>query len=177
MENIVHLVSMANALLAWAVVYWLIRPALVRAGPTTHLAALTAPHLFRYLGLVALVPALFDMRPLGFGETYHAIVGYGDWISGLLALATIVLIKAQSRHVVAAATAFNLVGLADFAHAGLQLAPKITDPSIIGDLGWILFTVYLPMLMVSHIAALWLLWGPVAERWSNTRNADGNTST
>jgi hypothetical protein len=147
-----HLISMANAILAWGMVYWLIRPRLIAAGRDTHLKALIAPHLFRYLGLIALIPALFDMRSLGFGETYHAIVGYGDFGSGLLALLSLYLLQRRSALAIPVIWIFNIVGLADFMHAGLQLAPAITDPAIIGPLGWPVFTIYLPMLIVAHLA-------------------------
>jgi hypothetical protein len=152
MEPYVHLVSIANALVAWGVVYLLLRPSLQRAGKKAHLMALIAPHLFRYLGLIALVPTLFDMRSLGFDGQFHAIIGYGDWISGLLALVALGLLAANSRVAIPFIWLFNIVGLADFANAGLRIAPAITDPAIIGDLGWIVFTVFLPMLIVSHLA-------------------------
>jgi hypothetical protein len=157
MENHVHLVSIANALVAWTVVYLLLRPALERAGERGHLLALTAPHLFRYVGLIALVPSLFDMRALGFSDSFHAVIGYGDWISGLLALVAILLLMANSRFAIPALWVFNIVGLLDFANAGLRIAPAIQDPAIIGDLGWVVFTVFLPMLIVSHAAGLVVL--------------------
>jgi hypothetical protein len=152
MYQYLHIISMANALFAWAMVYWLIRQRLLAAGHETHLKALLAPHLFRYLGLIALIPALFDMRSLGFGETYHAIVGYGDFVSGLLALLSLCLLQRKSAAAIPVIWFFNVFGLADFLHAGLQLAPAIKDPAIIGPLGWPVFTIYLPMLIVSHLA-------------------------
>jgi hypothetical protein len=152
MYSYLHLISMTNALAAWGMVYWLIRPRLMAWGRDGHLKALIAPHLFRYLGLIALIPVLFDMRSLGFGDGYHAIVGYGDFASGLLALLSLVLLQRRSAFATPVIWLFNIVGLADFMHAGLQLAPAITDPAIIGPLGWPVFTVYLPMLIVSHLA-------------------------
>lgn len=152
MESYLHLISIANALVAWGVVYLMLRPALNRMDRDKHLMALIAPHLFRYVGLIALIPSLFDMRSLGFDDQFHAIIGYGDWISGLLALVAIGLLAAKSRLAIAFVWLFNIVGLADFANAGLRIAPAIKDPAIIGDLGWIVFTVFLPMLIVSHLA-------------------------
>jgi hypothetical protein len=152
-----HIISIANALIAWGAVYWVIRPRLIASGGKTHLTVLILPHLFRYLGLIALIPSLFDMRALGFDDSYHAIVGYGDWISGLLALVALILVRTQSRFAVPILWLFNIVGMADFMHAGLQLAPSITDPAIIGPLGWPVFTVYLPMLIVSHLSMFALL--------------------
>lgn len=155
-----HVVSVANALIAWTVVYLMLRPALSVAGRRVHLMVLVAPHMFRYLGLVALAPHLFDMRGLGFSDAYHALIGYGDWLSGLLSLVALALLAVRSRLAIPAVLLFNIVGLADFANAGLRLAPAVTDPALIGDLGWILFTVYLPMLLVSHVAVFVVLLTP-----------------
>jgi hypothetical protein len=152
-----HNISIVNALIAWGLIYSLIRPFLNRSGQETHLVALISLHLFRYLGLIALIPSLFDVRALGFSDAYHTQIAYGDWISGLLAIVTILLIKARSRWAVPVTWLFNIFGIVDFLNAGLQLAPKITDPAIIGDLGWVVFTVYLPMLVVSHFAIFYLL--------------------
>jgi hypothetical protein len=152
-----HNISIANALIAWGLVYFLVRPSLNRAGQDTHLVILISLHLFRYLGLIALIPSLFDVRALGFGEAYHAQIAYGDWTTGLLAGVAILLIKAKSRFAIPMTWLFNSIGILDFMNAGLQLAPRITDPAIIGDLGWVVFTVYLPMLVVSHFAIFYLL--------------------
>jgi hypothetical protein len=152
-----HNISIVNALIAWGLVYFLARPSLNRAGHDTHLIVLISLHLFRYLGLIALIPSLFDVRALGFNDAYHAQIAYGDWISGLLAIAAILSIQLKSRWAIPITWFFNIVGIVDFLNAGLQLAPKITDPAIIGDLGWVVFTVYLPMLVVSHFAIFYLL--------------------
>lgn len=145
MESQLHNLSLVNAIAAWTTVYLLLRPRLARESVATHLTVLLVPHLFRYLGLIALIPSLFDMRSLGFSDTYHAIVGWGDFASGLLALAAIWLVQRQSRFALAGVWLFNVIGTADFLHAGLQLAPRISDPSVIGPLGWPVFTVYLPI--------------------------------
>jgi hypothetical protein len=152
-----HNISIANALVSWGLIYLLVRPALNRAGQETHLTVLISLHLFRYLGLIALIPSLFDVRALGFSDAYHTQIAYGDWISGLLAIAAILSIRSKSRWAIPIIWFFNIFGIVDFLNAGLQLAPKITDPSIIGDLGWVVFTVYLPMLVVSHFAIFYVL--------------------
>lgn len=156
----VHNISTANALLVWAAIYFVLRPSLNRAGKQAHLAALIAPHLFRYLGLITLLPHLFDVRALGFDDAYHAQIGFGDWTSGLLALLALALLGARSVLAIPAIWLFNIIGLADFLNAGLRLAPMISNPAVIGDLGWILLTFYLPMLVVSHIAIFVALLSP-----------------
>jgi hypothetical protein len=158
-----HNISIANALIAWGLVYFVVRPSLNRTGRDTHLVVLISLHLFRYLGLIALIPSLFDVRALGFSNAYHTQIAYGDWLSGLLAIAAILSIKARSRWAMPITWFFNIVGIVDFLNEGLQLAPKITDPSIIGDLGWVVFTVYLPMLVVSHLAIFYLLLAKNSE--------------
>jgi hypothetical protein len=159
MTSHLHNISIVNALVAWTAVYWLLRPRLARAPFDTRLATSLAPHLFRYLGLIAFVPTLFDMRALGFSDAYQSIVAWGDFASGLLALFAIGLV--HTRHPLAIPTVwvFNVVGMLDFCYAGLQLAPRITDSTIIGPLAWPVFTLYLPMLVVSHVAIFVLLWG------------------
>jgi hypothetical protein len=86
-------------------------------------------------------------------------------VSGILALIALALLMAKSRLAIPAIWVFNIVGLADFMNAGLRLAPMIDDPAMIGDLGWLLFTFYLPMLVISHIAIFFVLMskGPVFE--------------
>jgi hypothetical protein len=154
----IHNISVLNAIVAWVTLYMLGRTWLEGRGARRHLQLLVTPHVFRYLGLVALAPHLFDMRSLGFGDGYHALVGYGDWTSGLLALAALWLLERDSSIALPVVWVFNTVGLADFLNAGLRLAPSLTSPALIGDLGWVLFTIYLPMLLVSHLAIYRVLW-------------------
>jgi hypothetical protein len=150
--------STANALVAWAAVYLIfLRPRWV-PDRRTHLMALVAPHLFRYLGLIAVYPALFPVRSLGFDESYLAQIAWGDFGSGLLALVALVALARRSRFAVAWVWLFNIVGLVDFANAGLSMTTRLAaDPSAVGPLGWVLLTVYLPMLMVSHVALFFVL--------------------
>jgi hypothetical protein len=159
MPSYLHILSAANATLAWAALYLiLIRPGLA-GDPRRHLMWLTAPHLFRYLGLAALYPALFPVRDLGFSEDYLAQIAWGDTVAGWLALATLIALAARWRLAVALAWLFNVVGLADFLNAGLSMAlPLAADPASLGALGWILLTFYLPLLTVLHIASFALLW-------------------
>jgi hypothetical protein len=161
MTAYLHMLSTANALIAWSVIYLtLIRPRLAD-DPQTLLKWLIAPHLFRYLGLVALYPALFPVRELGFAESYLAQIAWGDFAAGLLALAALIALAVKARGALALVWIFNVFGVLDFAHAGLQMAlPLAADPAALGPLGWVLLTVYLPMLMVSHFAIFHALTRP-----------------
>jgi hypothetical protein len=135
-----------------------LRPRLAQK-PRSHLLVLTAPHLFRYLGLVALYPALFPVRSLGFSDTYLAIIAWGDTAAGWLALLAFVALVQGWQTARALTWTAHLWGLADFLNAGLSMAlPLTSDPSALGPLGWLLMTLYLPMLLVAHVAALTVLW-------------------
>lgn len=153
MTSYLHIISTANALIAWSAVYIvLLRPRLAR-DREAHLKVLVAPHLFRYLGLIALYPALFPVRGLGFSEAYLAQIAWGDFATGVLALVALLALHVRSTLAIPLVWLFNVVGLADFANAGLSMTlPLAADPAAVGPLGWVLLTFYLPMLMVSHIA-------------------------
>ncbi|MGL4553079.1 MAG: hypothetical protein ACRC33_18085 [Gemmataceae bacterium] len=154
MTGYLHILSINTALVAWAAVYLLfVRPrfAADRAGL---LKVLIAPHLFRYLGLVALLPTLFPVRALGgFSEEFMAVVAWGDYATGLLSLVALIALARRSGTATTWVWVFNVVGFADFANAaGRMTLPLIADPTAVGPLGWLILTVYLPMLIVSHVA-------------------------
>lgn len=158
MSSYFHIISMTNALIAWTAVYLIFMRPRLATDRDAHLKALIAPHLFRYLGLVALMDPLFPVRSLGFGETYLAIVAWGDYVTGLLALAAIVAVHAKARFAIPLVWTFNVVGFLDFANAGIQMTwPLTANPTAVGPLGWVILTVYLPMLIVSHVAIFRIL--------------------
>jgi hypothetical protein len=158
MTAYLHLFSTANALTAWTVLYLIfLRPAFA-ADPRRLVMLLIAPHLFRYLGLVAFYPELFPVGRLGFQPDYLAQVAIGDTVAGLLGLLALLALALRWRGAFALVVLFSAVGLLDFANAGLSMALELSaDPAALGPLGWVLMTLYLPMLTVSHLAILGLL--------------------
>jgi len=158
MTAYLHLFSTANALAAWTVLYLVfLRPAFA-ADPRRLVMLLIAPHLFRYLGLVALYPELFPVGRLGFEPAYLAQVAIGDTLAGLLGLVALLALALRWRGTLALVVLFSAVGLLDFANAGASMALTLSaDPAALGPLGWVLMTFYLPMLTVSHLGILALL--------------------
>jgi hypothetical protein len=153
MNSWLHVLSTANALVAWAVIYLLFLRPRVMHDTRAHLMALVAPHLFRYLGLVAIYPALFPVHTLGFTPEYLAQIAWGDFVSGLFALVALLALAGRWPAARGWVWLFNVIGVLDFANAGLSMTTKLAaDPAAVGPLGWVLLTVYLPMLMVSHVA-------------------------
>jgi hypothetical protein len=157
--DFLHLLSATNAVLAFTAIYLIaLRPRLADT-PRAHVMVLTAPHLFRYLGLVALYPALFPVRSLGFSKGYLTFIAWGDTVAGWLALLAFVALARRWQVAIALTWIAHLWGLADFLNAGVSMAiPLAADPAALGPLGWLLLTLYLPMLLVAHIAALSVLW-------------------
>lgn len=152
-----HLVANTAGIVAWAMVYAMLYRGLQARGFSAHAQALLAPQMFRFFGLIALVPAFFDMRPLGFDDTFHAIVAWGDFGAGVLAFVAIAALRAGWSSARALVWLFNIVGSVDLMHAAGQIAPRLHDPALIGPLGWLIFAIYLPMLVVSHGALFALL--------------------
>ena len=111
-------------------------------------------HSFRFIGLVFVLPGVVGPNlPAGFA-TFAA---YGDFATGVLAL--LALLTARTRPLSwSFIVAFNLVGtidiIVDYYHA-IQL----NLPALAGQLGatYLIAIVYVPMLMITHIAAFYLL--------------------
>jgi hypothetical protein len=157
MEKYFHIISIFNALVSFTIIYVFVRPYLIAGGHKQHLTVLLCVHLFRYLGLIALLPGLFDLSSLGFTKSYFAQIAYGDFLSGLLAIVCLIAVHSDFRMTTPLLWFFNLFGFIDLLNAGIRIAPKIQDPNILGGLGWIIFTVYLPAVIVSHLVIFYLL--------------------
>jgi hypothetical protein len=94
------------------------------------LKVLTALHLFRYLGLIALYPALFPVREPGFTEAHLAQITWGDTITGWLALPALIALHLKARLAIPLVWIFNILGFLDFANAGVSMAlPLMQDPA------------------------------------------------
>ena len=119
--------------------------------------AIATLHSFRFFGLVFIVPGVVGPNlPAGF-STFAA---YGDFAVGLLAMLALLTVRTHPLFW-SFVVAFNLVGtvdiLVDYYH-GTQLGL----PALAGQLGatyWIPI-IYVPLLMVTHFAAFYLLVRP-----------------
>ena len=113
-------------------------------------------HSFRFFGLVFVLPGVVGNLPSGF----TAVAAYGDFATGLLALAA--LLTARSRPLFwLFVAAFNVVGVADIL-IDYYNATMLDLPSIAGQLTttyWIP-VIYVPILMITHAVALYWLVKP-----------------
>ncbi len=112
-------------------------------------------HSFRFFGLVFLLPGVVGPNlPAGFAT----FAGYGDFAAGLLAILALLTVRVPPLFW-SFLVAFNLVGafdlLVDYYHA-----VRIGLPAVAGQLGaaYVIPILYVPMLMITHILAVyWLL--------------------
>ena len=152
-----HLVGYCFGLMAFIAIYLMIRPQLMAAGKETHLKALLAIHFFRYFGLTALLPGVFNLAPAGFSSSYLTQIALGDVVAAILALLAFLLLQIGSRAKFTAVWIFNIFGMLDYLNAGAQVTPNIHDANILGPFGWIIMTVFLPAWLVSHVSIFLVL--------------------
>jgi hypothetical protein len=125
--------------------------------------AIATLHGFRFFGLVFILPGVVGPRLPGGFATFAA---YGDLATGLLALLALSAFRVP-RLFWSFVAAFNVVGFVDiatdYAHAiqaGLPASP--------GELGaaYAIPVLYVPLLMITHVAALLLSMRSTAGRRS-----------
>ncbi len=111
-------------------------------------------HSFRFFGLVFLIPGVVGANlPAGFAS----FAAYGDFATGLLAMLALLTVRIRSvfwPFVIA----FNLVGTGDIIidyYHGNQVGLAM----LAGELGatYAIPIVYVPVLMITHVAAFYLL--------------------
>lgn len=114
-------------------------------------------HSFRFFGLVFILPGFVGPNlPAGFA-TFAA---YGDFAAGVLAVSALLTVRIRPLFWLFV-VAFNLVGavdiLLDYYHA-----IHVGVPALAGQLGaaYAIPILYVPMLMIAHIVALYWLVRP-----------------
>jgi hypothetical protein len=138
-------------LLCFGIYAW---PRLKAMDPVQAHRAIAALHSFRFFGLVFLIPGVVGARLPAEFATFAA---YGDFATGLLAMLALAAVRVRGLFW-PAVVAFNLVGavdiLVDYYH-GVRVA--LAD--VAGELGatYAIPIVYVPLLMITHGAAFYLL--------------------
>jgi hypothetical protein len=138
-------------LLCFGVYFWPKLKAMDRAEAQRAIATL---HSFRFFGLVFLIPGVVGAD---LPTRFAAFAAYGDFATGLLAM--LALLTVRKRWVFwPSIIAFNLLGaidiIVDYYH-GVQVGL----PELAGQLGaaYVIPIVYVPLLMITHFAAFYLL--------------------
>lgn len=138
-------------LLCFAAYVW---PRLRSMEPMEAQRAIATLHSFRFFGLVFLIPGVVgpDLAP-GFAS----FAAYGDFATGLLAMLALLAAKRPATFW-PLVVAFNVVGVVDL--VGDYYHGVMLDlPSHAGQLGatYAIPILYVPLLMITHVAAFYLL--------------------
>jgi hypothetical protein len=111
-------------------------------------------HSFRFFGLVFLLPGVVGPD---LPASFTTFAAYGDFVTGVLAILALLTVKIRPAFW-AFVVAFNIAGavdiLVDYYHA-----IRAGLPFVAGQLGatYVIPIVYVPMLMITHFAAFYLL--------------------
>lgn len=155
---IVFQIHLLLGYLPWLLCFGLyIWPKLKSMDRVDAMRAIAVLHSFRFFGLVFLVPGVVDARLPGSFATFAA---YGDFATGLLAMSALIAVRVRPLFWLFVA-AFNGVGAADIIvdyYHGMQ----IDLATIAGQLGaaYAIPILYVPILMITHVAAAYLLLSP-----------------
>jgi hypothetical protein len=162
-ENIfnVHLVLGYVAwLLCYRVYIW---PRLKSMDRVEAHRAIATLHSFRFFGLVFVVPGVVGPHlPGGFA----AFAAYADLATGVLAILALLTVRERPLFWLFV-VAFNLVGVADLS-LDYYHAVQANLPAVAGELGatYAIPIIYVPLLMITHIAAFYMLVRPRARQAS-----------
>jgi len=116
--------------------------------------AIATLHSFRFFGLVFILPGIVGPSlPVSFA-TFAA---YWDFATGILALLALLAVRIRPLFWMLV-VAFNLVGTIDLV-LDYYHATKVGLPELAGQLGatYVIPIIYVPMLMITHITAFYLL--------------------
>lgn len=116
--------------------------------------AIATLHSFRFFGLAFMVPGVVSPS---LPDSFATFAAYGDFVTGLLALAALLTIKIRPAFWLFVA-AFNVVGTADLVFDYYH-AIQVGLPARAGELGaaYAIPILYVPLLMITHGVALYLL--------------------
>ena len=119
--------------------------------------AIATLHSFRFFGLVFIVPGVVGSHLPG---DFAAFAAYGDLATGALALLALLTVRVRALFWLFV-VAFNLVGMADLL-LNYYHAVQANLPALAGELGaaYAIPIIYVPLLMITHIAAFYMLVRP-----------------
>jgi len=122
--------------------------------------AIATLHSFRFFGLVFILPGVVGADlPAGFASS----AAYGDFAAGVLAMLALLTVRIRPLFWLFV-VAFNLVGAADII-LDYYRATLAGLPALAGELGaaYVIPIIYVPVLMITHAVAFWLLARAVPE--------------
>jgi hypothetical protein len=148
----IHLVlGYVASLLCFSAYIW---PRLKLLDAVSAQRAIATLHSFRFFGLVFILPGVVGPN---LPASFTVFAAYGDFATGVLAILALLTIRIRSLFWFFV-VAFNLAGatdiLVDYYHA-----VRAGVPAVAGQFGATYFIpiIYVPLLMITHAAAFYLL--------------------
>jgi hypothetical protein len=123
--------------------------------------AIATLHSFRFFGLVFILPGVIGPNlPPHFGP----FAAYWDLATGVLAMLALLTVRTRPLFWLFL-VAFNVVGLVDLI-LDYYHAIQLDLPAVAGQLGaaYAIPIIYVPLLMITHVAAFYLLLSPESKR-------------
>jgi hypothetical protein len=122
--------------------------------------AIATLHSFRFFGLVFILPGVVGAN---LPTTFATYAAYGDFATGILAILALLTVGIRPLFWLFV-VAFNLVGVTDLIFAYYH-AMQAGLPAVAGQLGaaYVIPILYVPMLMITHVVALYWLMRPQPE--------------
>ena len=136
-------------------------PRLRSADPVEAQRAIATLHSFRFFGLAFMIPGVVGPD---LPASFATFAAYVDFATGLLAIMALLTVRIRPLFW-AFIVAFNLVGAADLI-LNYYHAVQIGLPAVAGQFGatYIIPIIYVPLLMITHVAAFYLLLRPRAAQ-------------
>jgi hypothetical protein len=119
--------------------------------------AIATLHSFRFFGLVFILPGVVGAD---LPASFAMFSAYWDFATGVLAMLALLTVRIRPLFWLFVA-AFNLVGFVDLI-LDYYHAVQAGLPELAGELRGIyaIPIIYVPLLMITHVAAFYLLWRP-----------------
>ncbi|MER8404538.1 hypothetical protein NKH16_07245 [Mesorhizobium sp. M1307] len=119
--------------------------------------AIATLHSFRFFGLVFMVPGVVSPN---LPTDFAVFAAYGDFATGVLAMLALLTVRIRPLFW-PLVVAFNVVGTVDLI-VDYYHAIQIGLPARAGELGatYAIPIIYVPLLMITHIAAFYFLLRP-----------------
>jgi hypothetical protein len=136
-------------------------PRLKSMEPVEAQRAIATLHSFRFFGLVFLVPGVVGPD---LPASFATFAAYVDFATGLLAMLALLTIRIRPVFWLLV-VAFNLVGTVDLV-VDYYHATQAGLPAMAGQFGatYAIPIIFVPVLMITHVAALYLLLRPKAAQ-------------
>lgn len=132
---------------------WYLIPRITKSNQYEVLAILLIVNVFRYLPLSLYMPG--QVSP-DFPEHVKEIVAHGDFVSGVLAFISLLLLKSKNKLAIPFVWIFSIVSILDMILAlYFAMSEKVYELPL--GVNYFTVAVYVPMLMVAQVIILKLL--------------------